>query len=122
MPLSPEQPSIVTWQKRYCGFMSVVYVFCIATGVFMIIFRNEGASEQNSAGELLVMGAGFVAVGIVLSIAYGVAPFLPPAPWVWVYHLVLIGLAMTSACCLPLCIPLLIWWIKPETKTYFGRT
>jgi hypothetical protein len=29
---------------------------------------------------------------------------------------------MTSVCCIPACVPLLIYWIKPETKAYFGRT
>jgi hypothetical protein len=29
---------------------------------------------------------------------------------------------MTSACFLPACIPLLIYWIKPDVKAYFGRT
>jgi hypothetical protein len=33
---------------------------------------------------------------------------------------VIICLGMTSACFLPVCIPLLIFWIKPETKLYFG--
>jgi hypothetical protein len=28
---------------------------------------------------------------------------------------------MTSACFLPFCIPLLIFWLKPEAKHYFGR-
>jgi hypothetical protein len=32
---------------------------------------------------------------------------------------VTIGLGMTSACTLPICIPLLIFWLKPETKAFF---
>lgn len=102
--------------------MSVVYILCGAMGVVILVFRNEAASEEYSAAELLFIGAALVVLGLVLSLAYGAAPFLPRVPWVWVYHLVLIGLAMTSACCLPICVPLLIWWIKPDSRAYFGRS
>jgi hypothetical protein len=122
MPSTPDRPPIVTWQHRYCGFMSAVYVFCIAMGAFMLAFRNEGADERHSAAELAVTGAILIAVGVTFSIAYGLAPFMRPAPWLWVYDLVLIGLGLTSVCCLPICIPLLIVWIKPDTKAYFGRS
>jgi hypothetical protein len=40
----------------------------------------------------------------------------------WVYDLVVICVGMTSFCCMPVCIPLLIFWIKPEVRAYFGRT
>ena len=43
--------------------------------------------------------------------------FLPRKPWVWIYSLIIIGLGMTG-CCLPACIPILIFWIKPEVQIY----
>lgn len=122
MPPAADKPSIVTWQHAYCVFMCVVYVLTIAMGAFMIVFRHEGADRRNTAEELLVMGVALAGLGVVLALAYGVAPLLDPAPWLWTYHLVLIALGLTSACCLPICIPLLIGWIKPETKAWFGRT
>jgi hypothetical protein len=39
---------------------------------------------------------------------------------VWVYDLVLICMGMTSAGCIPACVPLPIFRIKPETKRCFG--
>jgi hypothetical protein len=38
---------------------------------------------------------------------------------VWIYGIVLIALGMTSACFVPACIPLLIYWLKPDAKSYF---
>ena len=52
---------------------------------------------------------------------FGAAPFLPRRPWVWIYDLVLICLGLTSVCCLPATIPLLVYWLKPEAKSWFGR-
>lgn len=116
-----ERPAVVAWQHRYCAFMCCAYVLTVAMGVFMIAFRREGADGRNSAEDLLVMGVLLVGMGLVLAVAYGIAPFLEPAPWLWVYHLVLIAFTLTSPCCLPTGVPLLIFWIKPETKAWFGQ-
>ena len=102
--------------------MAVVYMICVVGGVLLCVFRDKLADEQNSPTELLVMGVILAAFSVVLAMAFGAAPVLRPAPWVWVYHLVLMGLTMTSMCCLPFAVPLLIGWIKPETRAYFGRS
>lgn len=68
---------------------------------------------------LMVMAVALVS--LVLFVA-SIAPFfLIPRPWVWIFDLVLICMGMTSVCFLPMCIPLLIHWLKPETKAWFGR-
>ena len=53
--------------------------------------------------------------------AFSAGIFLPPRLWVWIYGIVLIAVGFTSACCIPFCVPLLIYWLKPEAKAYFGR-
>lgn len=47
--------------------------------------------------------------------------FLKPKPWVWIYSLVLICSGMLSTCLLPASVALLVFWIKGETRRYFGR-
>jgi len=116
------RPPVVTWQHVYCGLLSAVYALCIVMGAAFLLFRNELADAQNPAVGFVVMGVIFAGMGLVFALAFGIAPFLRPAPWLWVYHLVLICLGMTSMCCVPFCVPLLIFWIKPETKAYYGRS
>jgi hypothetical protein len=41
---------------------------------------------------------------------------------VWIYQIVLIGLGLTSVCCLPATVPLLISYVKPEVKAWFEPT
>ena len=48
--------------------------------------------------------------------------FLKPRPWVWIFSFAMICLGMTSACFLPACIPMLIFWIRKDVKEYYGRT
>ena len=36
--------------------------------------------------------------------------------------MLLICVGMTSCCCIPACLPILLQWIKPDTKAWFGYT
>jgi hypothetical protein len=76
---------------------------------------------EEDAFLLQLEGCLFIGLGLPLMILFAAAPFLPKKPWVWIYGIVLIALGMTSPCCLPATIPLLIFWIRPETQQFFGR-
>ena len=87
-----------------------------------IVFMFIEPDADMSATEAKIMGAVFLILGLVLFVPYALAPFLPRQSWVWVLGLVLICIGLTSACCLPACIPLLIFWLKPDVKAFYGRT
>jgi hypothetical protein len=100
--------------------MCVLYLFIIGLG-----FAYPKLAELTGDGERMAMatfaGPLYVIFGVIFFFAYLIALFLKPGPGAWVYDLVLICFGMTSCCCLPITIPLLIFWIKPENKKYFGR-
>jgi hypothetical protein len=104
--------------------MAVLYLVVAAAGVFLIV-ANQWIAEgdpSTSPLEMIVVGVMCLLMGLGLMVPFVVAFFLSQRPWVWIYHLVLICLGMTSACCLPVTIPLLIFWIKPETRAWYGRS
>jgi hypothetical protein len=78
-------------------------------------------TDQMSRGVMMGYGVVLIVLGMGLSAAFAAGIFLPPQPWVWVYGIVLISIGFMSACCLPFCVAMLIFWLKPETKAYFGR-
>jgi membrane-bound metal-dependent hydrolase YbcI (DUF457 family) len=98
--------------------MALLY---LATAAMGIVFLFAEPDRDMSAEEAKLMGAVILTVGLVFFVPYGMAPFLPRKRWVWVFGLVLICLGLSSACCLPACIPLLIFWLKPEMKAFYGR-
>ena len=118
--ISQPQPAVMTWYKVYCVLMALLYLACVAAGVFLIIAAP--ADRDMSAEEARLLGGIMLFMGIALAIPFVVGAFLPRKPWAWVFGLVLICIGLTSVCCMPVTIPLLIHWIKPETKFYFGRT
>lgn len=117
-PLNLATPPVYTWYVVYCVLMALLYVFVLLMGIaFLFIEPDQDMSEM----EAKVMGVMFIIIGVVLVVPYAIAPFLPRKSWVWIFGLVLICIGLTSACCLPVCIPLLIHWLKPEMKAFYGR-
>ena len=117
-----ERPPVWKWYIVYAVFMALLYLFVALMGVGYLAgagFLPVGQDEQILFG---VYGGLFLVLGIVFAGLYVAAPFLPKKPWAWIYHLVLIALGLTSCCTLFVCVPLLIYWLKPETKAMFERT
>ena len=61
-----------------------------------------------------------LALVIVLVLIFATAMLLPRVRWAWTYSLVLICLGM-GGITLVAAVPLLIFWIRPETQAWFGR-
>lgn len=112
------RPATVGYYNVYCVIMALVYLACLAFGIFLFGYANELADAddlvaiQIQGGVLAVMGSG-------LFLVFAIAPFLPRRKWVWIYGFFPIAIGMTSACCMPVTIPLLIFWIREDVKCYF---
>lgn len=116
-----EKPPVYNWYVVYCIVMAVMYLLVAVVGVFFVINPELMAKTNEDVMALGITGVLYIVLGIILMIPYAIAPFLPPKSWVWIYGIVMIAIGMTSCCCLPVTIPLLIYWIKPDMKRYFGR-
>lgn len=101
--------------------MSIVYALFAAVCAFMLVFEDSIPSDPREATPEITAFIG-IGLGLPLMVAFAVAPFLPKRPWAWTYHLVLVCLTMTSLCCMPFGLPLVLRWNKPETKAMFGKT
>jgi hypothetical protein len=108
------------WFDAYCILMAVVYLIIVGVGIVFLVLEPTG--PDLSLAEVRVTGIVFTWMGLILAVPFAIGAFMPRKSWAWVFGLVLICIGLTSLCCLPATIPLLIHWIKPETKSYFGRT
>ena len=111
-------PAAVVWFKVYAACMAALYVFVIGLGVLFLV--NPAWLESEDV-EAWIMGVICIGMGVVLAGVFGAALVLPRRSWVWVYDLVLIAIGFMSCCILPFSVALLIFWLKPEVKTYFNR-
>ena len=119
---SAATPAVVPWFKVYASAMALLYVFCLLAGIAMFFIPDAALEDADFPPEFrIAYGAMLIVMGGGLAAIFAVGVFAPPRSWVWVFDIVLIAIGMTSCCCMPVSIPLLIYWIKPEVKTYFGR-
>lgn len=112
-------PKTFFWYRVYCALMVVLYFAVTVFGLVIAVIQPETSEYQRD--EMLIMGIAYALVGMVMFVVYTVALFLPPKPYNWIVGIVMMAIGMTSCCCIPAVIPLLIFWIKPETQAFFGR-
>lgn len=114
----PVQPQVVVWFRVYAVFLVLLYLLVAAASLFFF-FLPESELDMGRR-EALFVGTLFLVMGLGLALACLPPLVAGPRPWVWVYSLVMICLGMTG-CTLPACVPLLIFWIRPEVKAYYGK-
>jgi hypothetical protein len=112
------RPGVISWFIFYCVVMTLMYLLVAAFGVLLLVIEPD--DPDFDAQQAKIMGLIFVPLGLVLMAACALPLLMPKRPWLWVYDLILICLGLTSICFWPICIPLLIFWIKPQTKAYFA--
>jgi hypothetical protein len=137
------RPPVVKWFKVYAVVFVVMYLAVAVGGVALFfvdpamvnvyiggdgVHTHSDTTSGASAGTdvesdfaRIIMGVVFTIMGLGLAVASALPFFFSPRPWLWVYSLVLICLGLTSPCFLPFSIPLMIFWLKPETKAYYGK-
>lgn len=113
------RPGVVGWFHVYCWVLCVVYFGFAALS--LVFFLGDPVELETTRTIALLMGTIFLLLGLGLLAACSLPLILKPRPWVWTYDLVIICLGMTSACFLPACVVLLLFWLKPETKNYFSH-
>lgn len=118
----PDKPRVITWFATYAVLMALIYLFALGLGLAFIIWPDQWVTEQHETPRVVrFQGVAIAVIAVPLLAAFAAAPMLPRRRWVWVYDLVMICVGLTSCCFWPISIPLLIHWIKPEAKSWFGR-
>ena len=108
------------WYRVYLAVLAFLYLAVTVLGIGIAIIRPD--TRDQSPEEMLIMGIVYAVVGAVFFVLFAVALFLPPKPFNWIVGIIAIAVGMTSCCFIPFCVPLLIFWMKPETKAFFGRS
>ncbi|QIF00154.1 hypothetical protein [Roseimicrobium sp. ORNL1] len=111
-------PRVVLWFRVYGWFM-VAYSLGIAA-LSLVFFLMSPEDLDMTRGEAVVLGSILLAMGVIFAVAHVPPLVSAPRPWSWVYSLVIICLGLSS-CAVVACVPLLIFWLKPEVKAYYGK-
>ena len=119
-----QQPNVLGekvffWYRFYTGALALLYLIVTIGAVAALLIPIE--SREYPRQQVILMAAIYAAIGIAFLIVFAVATLLPAKPYNWIVGIIIIAIGMTSCCLWPATIPLLIYWIKPETQAFFGR-
>lgn len=120
METSSQLPKAVFWFRVYAGCMAGLYGLVFLVGAACLIWGISSAPPADKP-LFLVMGAMYGSIGFLFGVAYSLAFSFKPTPFAWVYHLVLICIGFGGCPTIAASIPLLIYWIKPEIRRYYGK-
>lgn len=107
------------WYRIYCATLILTYLALTIFGIFLAVVQPQ--TPEYTPQETMFMGILCAVLGGLFCVIAAVAIFLPPKPYNWIIGMVMIAIGMTSCCFLPFMIPLIYFWIKPETQAFFGR-
>lgn len=107
------------WYRIYCLVMAFVSLAVAGLGIFLALVPLD--TPKRDQEQLVIMGIVYAAFGIIFFLVYAVATILPAKSYNWIVGIIVIALGMASCCTLPAAIPLLIFWVKPETQEFLGR-
>jgi hypothetical protein len=107
------------WYRVYCASLAVIYLGVAVIGAVLAVVPFDSSPRDRE--QMFIMGIIYAILGAGFFIIFAVAFFLPPKPYNWIVGIVMLAIGMTSCCFLPFVIPLLIFWVKPETQAFFGR-
>lgn len=112
-----QPPPVFTWYRIYCWAMAVIYLLVIGMGIVFLALDPE--TLEMAPAEADLTGFFYIIIGVVLAAIYLTGALVPAKKWGWIYGIIAISISMTSCACLPAAIPLLIFWLKAETKAFF---
>lgn len=115
-PASTGTPQVVIWEMVYCVAMGLLYLAVALLGVFMMLNANAMVAEDMDLMEIKITGVICMVMGFPLTLLFLAGLVWRRGMGGWIFHIVLISIGLTSACCLPTNIPLLIFWIKEKDR------
>jgi hypothetical protein len=113
-------PKVLFWYRIFTFLFGISFLFWVALGA-MAIAGSYTLPTPKEQSDAFVGGMFFVLFGLGVFFPYLIGTFLPNKAFSWTYGIILILMSMTTCVALPFALPLFIFWIKPETKAFFGR-
>ncbi len=119
-PPSEAAPSVVLWARLYATALGLLELLAAVIGVALLAMGAEGASAPGEELIRQALGGVYLVLGLSLAGVCAWAALAGRRKYAWYLHLVLMILGCTSCACLPFGVPLIVYWLRPETKAWYG--
>ncbi|HMR05933.1 MAG TPA: hypothetical protein PKA88_09145 [Polyangiaceae bacterium] len=113
----------VRWLQGFCAAQLLFYggLSLMGFGLVATVAIDPGMRAAPGDPPLWVIGSFLLVYGLPLAVAHVVGVVAPRKPWAYTYGIVLCAAAFVCGGCWFLAIPVLIFWLKPETRAYHDQ-
>lgn len=117
------QPAALPWLRGFCAAQLLMFGGMTLVGLGLVATAAVDPSMRAAPHEppFWVIGAFVLVLCAPLSVFYLVGVVAPRRPWLYVYGFVTFGVAFLCGGCWFLAIPVLIQWVKPETRAWLEQ-
>ena len=109
------KPKVVSWYQVFIVFL-MIFQATFLVGLFVIMVTGSSVGSGLPLSVVYIM----FFLNVFYLIIYFVSLISPKTPWSWVLGTVLISLSVLSIILTPFAIALLIFWVRPEVKRFYG--
>jgi hypothetical protein len=113
-------PTAVLVYRSYCLLAALLNFVVAAGAVWLIVDRHRLASEYVPAEAWALAGWMFLPTGIGFGLLNVWLFRVRRRGQEWAMHLGNIVLGVASCCLTPVCLPLMLAWLRPEVKEWFS--
>ena len=97
--------------------------FTAAVGC-LLLFWPEAAKPEDlldfgSGPDPIMTGVVYAVGSVIFMMLFAATVLLEKSYATWLISLVLIAFYMLNCCCLPILAPMLWFWVKPETQSWY---
>lgn len=118
--MKPESsPPAVRRFRTYCVLLCVLHLLVAVAGVALFFLPAE--AMELGRPVVIVLGITTLFLGLFVAALAWIGLHMPRRPGAWTWSLILLCLGITSVVLVPLALPLLLAWKKPEVQAWFGR-
>jgi hypothetical protein len=129
-PMAEEEgpPPGVYYYRIFAGIHAAFAALAVLGGIGLLLAPFVSSAGAGSSGpgavsvESAIAGVFYIIIGAALFVPLLISLFAGRAAWVHTLGTVLLAITMMSLCCVPFSLPVLIVWLKPETKRWYGAT
>ncbi len=120
-PVTPpaSRPAVLPWFSAYCAVMAAVGLLFLVIGL-ALHYGGSDAILWHDPAEARFAAAVYTTLGAVFLPLFLIGTCLPRRSFGWTLGIILLALSIPTCCCVPVSLPLLFFWIRPETRAYFG--
>lgn len=118
---------VIFWNRVYCCVLSVSW-FLAGLGCFWartqvdVVYETSAQMFEASGIEKSQLGLMYGLIGLlsfVLVILNLILVFAPRTKIWWAAHMFNLVMGVLKCCCIPVAVPLIIFWVRPEVQQAF---